>query len=81
MLTQKELKRLHVVKKVFEGVIKQAEASEMLSLSDRQIRRLINRVKIEGDIGIAHKSRGKPSGRKLPKNIRDKVITLYRERF
>ena len=81
MLTQKELKRLHVVKKVFEGVIKQVEASEMLSLSDRQIRRLINRVKIEGDIGIAHKSRGKPSGRKLPKNIRDKVITLYRERF
>ncbi|MBI5748390.1 MAG: ISNCY family transposase [Nitrospinae bacterium] len=81
MLTPKELKRLHVVKKVFEGVIKQVEASELLSLSDRQIRRLINRVKIEGDIGIAHKSRGKPSGRKLPKNIRDKVITLYRERF
>ncbi len=81
MLTQKELKRLHVVKKVFEGVIKQVEASELLLLSDRQIRRLINRVKIEGDIGVAHKSRGKPSGRKLPKNIRDKVITLYRERF
>jgi hypothetical protein len=81
MLTPKELKRLHIVKKVFEGVIKQVEASELLSLSDRQIRRLINRVKIEGDIGLAHKSRGKPSGRKLPKNIRDKVITLYRERF
>lgn len=81
MLTQKELKRLHVVKKVFEGVIKQVEASELLSLSDRQIRRLVNRVKIEGDIGIAHKSRGKPSGRKLPKNIRDTVITLYRKRF
>lgn len=81
MLRQKELKKLHVVKKVLEGVLKQVEAAEMLSISDRQIRRLINRVRIEGDIGIAHKSRGRPSGRKLPKNIKDKVIKLYRERL
>jgi hypothetical protein len=81
MLTQQELKRLHVIKKVFEGVMKQVEAAEKLSLSDRQIRRLINKVRIEGDPGIAHKSRGKPSGRRLPVTIKARVIAFYREKL
>lgn len=81
MLSQEELRKLHVVKKVLDGVVKQAVAAEMLLLSDRQIRRLIKSVKIEGDAGIGHKSRGKASGRKLPMNIREKVITLYRRKY
>jgi hypothetical protein len=81
MLSQKELKRLHVIQKALEGVIKQVEAAEMLALSDRQIRRLVKRVSIEGDAGIAHKARGKPSGRRLPVKIRDRVIELYREKL
>ncbi|MBI5099838.1 MAG: helix-turn-helix domain-containing protein [Nitrospirae bacterium] len=81
MLSQRELRKLHFIKKVLEGVVKQIEAAEMLSLSDRQIRRLAKRVRIEGDTGITHKSRGKSSGRKLPTGIRDKVIELYREKY
>ena len=81
MLSQRELKKLHVIRKVLDGVVKQIEAAEMLSLSDRQIRRLANRVRIEGDTGITHKSRGKPSGRKLSAGVRDKVIKLYREKY
>ncbi len=81
MLSQRELKKLHVIRKVLEGVVKQIEAAEMLLLSDRQIRRLVKRVRIEGTTGITHKSRGKPSGRKLPMDIREKVIKLYREKY
>ncbi len=81
MLSQKELKKLHVIRKVLDRVVKQIEAAEMLSLSDRQIRRLIKRVKVEGDAGMGHKLRGKASGRKLPMKIRDKVIKLYRGKY
>ena len=81
MLSQRELKRLHVIKRVFEGVMKQVEAAEMLSLSDRQIRRLIKKVRLEGDAGIAHKSRGEPSSRRLPVKIRERVRELYREKL
>lgn len=81
MLSQKELKRVHIVQKILDGVLKQVEGAEKLSLSDRQIRRLIKKVRIEGDKGIAHKSRGKPSNRKLPKKIKDRVIELYREKL
>lgn len=81
MLSQKELKRLHVIQKVLDGVLKQVEGAEKLSLGDRQIRRLIKKVRNEGDKGIAHKSRGKPSNRKLSKKIKDRVIELYREKL
>ncbi len=81
MLSQRELKRLHVIRKVLDGVLKQVEAAGILSLSDRQIRRLIKRVEVEGDTAVAHKSRGKPSNRGLPKKIKDKAIRLYREKL
>lgn len=81
MLSQEELRKLHVIKKVLNGVVKQAEAAGMLSLSDRQLRRLIKRVKVEGDAAIGHKSRGKSSGRKLSMDIREKVIMLYRGKY
>jgi hypothetical protein len=76
-----ELKRLHVIQKVVERVIKQVEAAEILLLSSRQIRRIIKRIRLEGDKGIIHKSRGRPSNRRIPGKIRDKVIQLYRKRY
>lgn len=81
MVRQRELKRLHVIQKVLERVIKQVEAAELLSLSSRQIRRIIKRIKIEGEKGVIHKSRGKPSSRRIPGKIREKVIRLYRSQY
>ena len=81
MLTQEELKKLHIIRKAIDGRIKQIEVAEILSLSDRQIRRLTARVRQEGDIGIAHKSRGKESNRRLPEKLRKKAIKLYRQKY
>lgn len=53
----------------------------MLSLSDRQIRRIIKRIRLDGDAGIIHKARGKPSNSSLPKKIKDKAIKFYREKL
>jgi hypothetical protein len=76
-----EIKRLHVIQKVLERVIKQVEAAEMLSLSSRQIRRVVKRIRLEGDGGIVHKSRGRPSNRRIPDKIRNKVLRLYRKKY
>jgi hypothetical protein len=81
MLCQRELRRLHVIEKVLERAIKQVEASEILLLSCRQIRRIVKRIKIEGDKGIIHKSRGRPSNRRIPGRIKDKVMSLYRSKY
>jgi len=80
-MSQRELRRLHVIHKAIESTIKQTEAAEILSLSDRQIRRIIKRVRDEGDRGIAHKTRGKPSNRRLPKKIKASAIELYRKKY
>ena len=81
MFRQKELKRLHVIRKVLEKVIKQVEAAKILSLSYRQIQRCVQRVKVEGDQGIVHKSRGRGSNRRLADRVKERVIKLYRKRY
>ena len=81
MLRQGELKRLHVIQKVLERVIKQVKAAEILSLSSRQIRRIVKRIRSEGNRGIIHKSRGRPSNRRIPNKMKDRVIKLYRTQY
>ncbi|MEK7313753.1 MAG: ISNCY family transposase, partial [Deltaproteobacteria bacterium] len=80
-MSQKELKRLHVIRKVIDGELYQVEAAGLLSLSPRQISRLAKRVRLEGNGGVAHKSRGRSSGRRFPEEIKERVIRLYRERY
>ncbi|HUL29431.1 MAG TPA: ISNCY family transposase [Thermodesulfobacteriota bacterium] len=77
MASQEELRRLHVIQKVLEGGLRQVEAAELLSLSSRHIRRVVRRVWEEGQRGIVHRSRGRPSNRKIPDRLKDRVIKLY----
>jgi len=81
MATQEELRRLHVIEKVLEGGLKQIEAAEILCLSSRHIRRVVKRVKQEGQRGIVHRSRGRPSNRRIADQLKDKVIKFYREKY
>lgn len=79
MVRQRELKRLHVIRKVMEGTVTQRDAAGLISLTERQIRRIVKRIREEGDEGIRHKSRGRPSKRKLP--FKERIVELYRERY
>ena len=81
MVSQEELRRLHVIQKVLEGGLKQVEGAEILSLSSRHIRRVVKRVRGEGQRGIVHRLRGRPSNRKIPDQLKDKVIKLYRTTY
>jgi len=81
MVRQRELKRLHVIHKVIEGILTQQEAAGLISLSERQIRRIVKRLREEGDEGIMHKSRGRPSNRKLPSGLKERIIDLYRTTY
>ncbi|RLG76762.1 MAG: hypothetical protein DRO14_03375 [Thermoprotei archaeon] len=78
-MTQKELKRLYIIKQILERKLKQIEAAELLDLSSRQIRRIVKKVGEEREKGIIHRLRGQPSHRRLPERIKNKVIALYRK--
>lgn len=81
MISHQELKRLHIIHKVLEKKLKQVESAEILSLSTRHIGRIVKRVMLEGDGGIKHRARGRPSNSKLSQKLKDGVIKLYREKY
>ena len=77
-MSQKELTRVHIIRKVIDSSLKQKEAAEKLSLSERQIRRLKERVRNEGDRGLTHRLRGKASNRRIDDKQWQKILNLCR---
>jgi len=80
-LSQRERERLKVVHEIERGHLKQVEAGQRLGLSTRQVRRILQRVKEEGDRGIVHRSRGRPSNRKIPVGRRERMMAEVRRRY
>ncbi len=80
-MKQEELKRLYIVRQVLDKKLKQVEAADKLALSYRQTKRITKRIKEEGDKGIVHKSRGKPSHNRIALKIKNKVINLCRDKY
>lgn len=77
-MSQRDLKRLHVIRKAIEKRIKQKEAAGLLELGERQIRRLVKRVREESDKGVIHRLRGKASHNALPQTMKQKALILCR---
>ena len=80
-MTQEELKRLHVIHKSLDRSITQIEAAGIIGVCLRQVQRIVRKVRVEGDKGIIHKSRGKASNKALPDKIKSKVLKLYKEKY
>lgn len=80
-MSQEEMRRINVIHQAIDRRVTQVEAANILSLGDRQIRRIVKRVLEEGDKGIVHRSRGKPSHNMIPNKIRTRVINLYVEKY
>lgn len=76
-----EVRRLKIVQSVLDRQITQKVASSMLGLSERQVRRLARSVRDQGDRGIIHGLRGRPSNRRIPEAVRGSVLSRYRERY
>ncbi len=78
MIRPKELMRLQIIQKIFGKQINQQEAAETLKLSDRQIRRMVKRVREEGEKGIIHRWRGKTGRHCINDKEKQKIIKTYR---
>jgi hypothetical protein len=78
MMTRQDIQRYQIIRKVLDHQINQQEASEVLRLSDRQIRRIVKRVRLEGESGVAHRSRGRSGNRSINWSFKEKILKLYR---
>ena len=80
-MSVQELKRVHVIRQAMGKALRQREASEVLGVTPRQVRRLTQRVWAEGDAGLMHRSRGKPSNRRHRPALKAQVLRLYGQHY
>jgi len=81
MLRRHEIRRLEVVRKVIKERMRQAVAADLLELSTRQTRRIVLRVKQEGESGVIHRLRGRESNRRTDDEEKAKVLKLYKDKY
>ncbi len=80
-MSQRERERLRVLHQINEGHLTQREAAGRLQLSDRQVRRLLRRVAIQGDGGVIHRLRGRQSNRKISAAVQKHVLAEVRRHY
>jgi|tagenome__1003787_1003787.scaffolds.fasta_scaffold20830445_1 transposase len=78
MMTQQDRDRLVVLKKAQKKLITQKQAASELQVTERQVRRLLKRLKTEGDKALVHALRGRPSNRALSEELRQKAMSILR---
>ena len=80
-LSQRERDRLRVLQDVKQGHLTQVEAAGRIHLCDRQVRRLLLRLHEQGDRGMIHGLRGRPSNRRFAVGFQQKVLERVRQRY
>jgi transposase len=76
LMTQAERDRLVALKKAKKGIITQRVAAEELDLSIRQVQRLLGALKKDGDKGVVHGSRGKPSNWRIDEKVEQSAVKI-----
>ena len=81
VMSQRELNRIQVINKVRVKEVKQKDAAEMLAISERQIRRIVRRVKKEGIRGIIHRLRGCSAHNKIDNKKQENILRIYEKKY
>lgn len=80
-MNDKEILRLSAIRDVCEYRIRRSDAARILSLSVRQVQRLVTRFRESGAAGLVHQRRGKPSSNKINDSIRYRCLSLLNQKY
>jgi transposase len=80
-LTMRELDRLKVIQAVVGGELRAGLAAERLGMSARQVRRLAERYRVDGPIGLVSRQRNRPSNRRLPEDLENQIARILRDEY
>jgi len=80
-MTQKELERYEIIKRLIKKEINGTEAAKQLNLSVRQIKNLKSKVKKYGVKGIIHGNRGKESNNKMSKEKTKQIERIVKKKY
>jgi transposase len=80
-MTTQDRDRVKVLHEVKKKHITQKEAADQLGLSRRWVKKLMKRLRKEGDRGVLHRSRGKASNRKIALKVQQKAVRIVRDEY
>jgi transposase len=79
--TERAMKVQEVILRAVAKKITWWQAAEIIGISDRQMRRWRERYEEFGVRGLFDRRRGKPSPKRVPLTVLERVLELYRERY
>src|SRR4029450_10125132 len=77
-MSQEEREDLHWLKRVEVGSMTQREAAEKMGVTARWVRKLVQRMKKEGDAVVVHGLRGRPSTRRLSDKTQRQALAILK---
>src|SRR5436309_581619 len=75
-MSQKERDRLKVLHEAKRDSVTQKHASEQLGVTERQIRRLLKRMRKVGDRAVVHGLRGRESNRRIDAETEHRAMEI-----
>ncbi|MCZ6645678.1 MAG: ISNCY family transposase, partial [SAR324 cluster bacterium] len=80
-MSQKERDRLKALQEANHRHITQKEAAEQMGVTERWGRKLLARMRKEGDRAVIHRLRGRSSNRKIAERVREKAVGVVRKEY
>jgi transposase len=78
-MNQEERDWLEWLKRVQDGVVTQRQAAAKLGVSDRWVRKLLARMKTDGDVVVVHGLRGRSSNHRIDEQTHARVVELLKQ--
>lgn len=78
-MNQEERDWLEWLKRVQDGVVPQRQAAGKMGVSDRWVRKLLQRMKTDGDAVVVHGLRGRSSNRRIDQQTQARVVELLKQ--
>jgi DeoR/GlpR family transcriptional regulator of sugar metabolism len=78
-MNQEERDWLEWLKRAQDGVVTQRQAAERMGVSERWVRRLLARMKTDGDGVVVHGLRGRASNRQIDSKTQGRAIKLLKQ--
>ena len=80
-MSARDRDRLKVLHEVGKGHLTQKQGGEQLGVTERWVRKLLARMRKEGDRGILHRLRGRASNRKIEEKTRQRAVKLVEGKY
>jgi transposase len=81
MMSEREVRRIEVLTEVLLNQRTIASAAVLLSVSERQINRLLRKFREDGGAALIHKGRGQASNHRLSPDLRAHALELIRSKY